>query len=136
MKKFILVIAIVLSVMLGACSLTPADRYDNFINDLDAITRLQTGLQQMENGGLTLYVRADMKTLERELSSLDTPDKEIREINENFVGTARLLQESMDAVKDDEDAAHAFLEAAKDSFDEGFLLFSSLETSGGENASE
>ncbi|MBC5649165.1 hypothetical protein [Christensenella tenuis] len=135
MKKPILGIAIAVTLLLGACALTPADHYDNFINDLDAVTRLQTGLQQMEGGGMTPYVTADMKTLGRELAVFSTEDTEIRQINENFISTARALRESMEIAEEDEEAAHALYEAAKTYFDTGLLMFSSLETSGGGRAS-
>ena len=135
MKKSFLGIVIAAAVLLGACALTPADRYDNFINDLDAITRLQTGLQQTENGGMTLYVGADMETLEQELSMFATEDKEVRQINENFVCAAHSLREGMKTAEEDEDAARDLYEAAKTHFDTGFLMFSSMETSGGGRAS-
>ena len=131
MKKSLLGIVIALLLAFSACSLTPADKYDNFINDLDAITRLQTGLQQMKDGGLTLYVKADMKTLARELSVFHTEDGEIRKINENFIRTAHSLREGMDAAEEDEASASVFYEEARDSFEKGFQAFSSLETSGG-----
>jgi len=135
LKKPILGIVIAVTLLLGACALTPADHYDNFINDLDAITRLQTGLQQMEGGGMTPYVAADMKTLGRELAVFSTEDTEIRQINENFISTARSLRESMEIAEEDEEAARALYEAAKTYFDTGLLMFSSLETSGGGRAS-
>lgn len=135
MKKSILGIVIAVTLMLGACALTPADHYDNFINDLDAITRLQTGLQQMEDGGMTPYVEADMKTLGRELALFSTEDPEIRKINESFISTAQSLRESMEIAEENEGTAHALYESAKICFEMGFLMFSSLETSGGGRAS-
>ncbi len=132
-KAFIVIMTAIILTICCACASNPVERYDNFLNDLDVLTRMQTALQQTKDGGeMTFYVREDMKTLEEDLQTLKSSDQEIIKINECFLDAARALQQSAACMEDaDEAKAASLYEIAKTRFGEGFLQFALLEPGGG-----
>ncbi|MEG1473954.1 MAG: hypothetical protein RSC25_07535 [Christensenella sp.] len=130
-KATLLGIVFILALALCSCAISPAEKYENFVNDLDVQTRLQTGLQQMSGGGMTAYVAADMRTLEKDLSTLNTHDEQIFAINENFINSARELQKSAELLKADPDGSFIAYKTAKSCFDAGEKAFYSLDTGHG-----
>ncbi len=133
MKKT-LCMGVVLTFVLTLCScaISPGERYNNFIDDLDVVTRMEVALQQQKEGGMTAYVTADMETLEQDLSTLRTSDDELLRINENFVEATRLLRQSQAAVEqEDADAAKIACLKAKAYFDKGLRMIYLLPKNGG-----
>ena len=138
MKKVLwLGMAFTLMLALCSCTLSGGEQYNNFIDDLDVITRLETALQQQKDGGMSLYVAADMETLEDDLSTLKTANEELLRINEKFVEATRLLRESQrSAAEEDWDASKLSYLKAKARFDAGTRLLYSLPMSEGGAANE
>lgn len=127
-------ICMVFWLMLGlcACTISRGEQYSNFIDDLDVVTRLETALQQQKGAGMSGYVAADMETLAQDLSILDTDNREMLRINENFVQTTYFLLKSREAAEKEEAAAAelAYLQA-KAHFDTGIQMLYLLPTSDG-----
>ena len=133
MKKFWLVFFIILLIIVCvACAASPVDQYANFIDDLDLFTRMQTAIGQVEEGGMSLYVKADMKTLQKDLQLLRSNDSDILEIHAYFLNAVQALRDwTVYEEANEAEKAQAAYQEAKEQFDAGFLKYTELGEDGG-----
>ena len=116
MKTFFLIIVLLLTVLLCvACGLPAVEQYDNFLADLDIEMRIDMCLKQIYDGNPSWYTRADLKTIQKDLKTLQIEDEVIAEINQIFLDTAQELQTSISLLDErDTDGARASYQKAYD----------------------
>jgi len=75
--------------LLSACNDSPALLYNNFLADLDVITRFDLSISKLSDGKYDAYTHDEIKALEQDLSSWNGKDAETTEINDLFIESAR-----------------------------------------------
>ncbi|MEA4854273.1 MAG: hypothetical protein VB082_08390 [Christensenella sp.] len=90
-KSFLLALVSILF-FLSACALSPIEKYENFLADMDAETRIEVCLKQISERNPSLYTRGDVKTIQKDLKLLQTDDTEIAIINDSLITVVRTLE--------------------------------------------
>lgn len=103
MKKGSLIILLLSAAILCiSCGLPAVDGYDNFLADLDIEMRIDMCMKQIDEENPSWYTRADLKTIQDDLNTLQIQDESIKEINQLFLDTSQELQRSV-ALLDEND---------------------------------
>lgn len=117
MKRSCLVILLLFTTIICfACSLPVVEQYDNFLADLDVEMRLDMCMKQIHEENPSAYTRADLKTIQEDLATLNLSDQRVTEINRVFTDTAKELQQSVKLL-DAED-----IDGAKKSYQKAYDL--------------
>ncbi|MEA5004441.1 MAG: hypothetical protein VB081_13230 [Christensenella sp.] len=96
MKRSCLVILLLFTAIICfSCSLPVVEQYDNFLADLDVEMRLDMCMKQIHDENPSAYTRADLKTIQEDLATLNISDQRVTEINRVFTDTAKELQQSV-----------------------------------------
>ena len=132
MKKTVLltILAFILCLLCG-CTLTPVEQYNDFLVDLDIVMRIDMCLNQISEENPSWYTRADIKTIQQDLQTLRTDDENILAINDEFIGVAREMENSI-ALLDggNPQAAQESYELAEESFEEAKSMLAQLPEGG------
>ncbi len=121
MHKYILRAVTVILVVLFAtsCAYPPEERYQNFLLDMDIVTRYDLSIDSVQQKRATQYTLDELRVLIDDVRSWDMDFADAEDANDNLINCANALIQSVELQQNDEsEAAQAAFDTAIDFYQE------------------
>lgn len=100
-KKLLCIVFVLLVLFLFAsCTYPVEEKYDNFILDLDLITRFDLCVDKIKRNRASLFTVNELKVLKQDINSWSGDNASIENINNYLIKSADLLLDSIHAGKE------------------------------------
>jgi len=122
--KRVITIIIILSVILTGCTLTPQVEFDNFVTDLDLISRFEEIAFNIEFGRNSETFQKGIRVLLQDLKSFEGSNEKSMNINGKFIKSAQAFLDASKYYFDDQNASgKESYQYGKNKYEEALLDF-------------
>ncbi len=102
MKRLLIIFLIItFSTVLTSCSLSTAQKYENFSSDLDITNRFNICFNSIEEDKVTTYTIRELDILKRDIASCTIDDSAVADINFYLTETANFLLKSISSQEEE-----------------------------------